>query len=98
RNVCFERYRRSLRRPRLVPLDEAGATAAEAQDGVRAEAIVAALEGIPPRQRTALLLDAVDGRSRSEIARELEIGETTVTGRLMRGRVNPRLTRDRLLS
>jgi RNA polymerase sigma factor (sigma-70 family) len=98
RNICFERYRRSQRRPRLVPLHEAMLTPAADESGIRAEEIRDALQGIPPRQRTALLLEAADGRSRAEIAEELRIGETTVTGLLMRARGNLRLQLDEGMS
>src|SRR5262245_46368049 len=98
RNVCFERYRRSQRRPRLVPLNEAAMTPADDETHVHADEIRDALQGIPPRQRTALMLEAADGRSRAEIAKELGIGETTVTGLLMRGRGNLRLQLDEGMS
>src|SRR5262249_38622705 len=98
RNVCFERHRRSLRRPRLVPLQEAAATPAADPSGVRAETILSAMQGLPPPQRTALLLDAIEGCSHAEIGGELRIGETTVTGLLKRARGNLRLQLDEGMS
>src|SRR5262245_39628388 len=98
RNICFERHRRMQRRPKFVPLHEAATTPADDPAGVRAGAIFDALQEIPARQRTALLLDAIDGRTRAEIAAELEIGETTVTGLLMRARGNLRLQLDEGMS
>src|SRR5262245_51655417 len=98
RNICFERYRRAQRRPRVVPLHEAAATPGNDTAGVRGDEILGALQGLPARQRTALLLDAVDGRSRAEIAAELGIGKPTVTGLLTRARGNLRLQLDEGMS
>src|SRR5262249_43354083 len=60
--------------------------------------ILSAMQGLPPRQRTALLLDAIEGCSHAEIAGELRIGETTVTGLLKRARGNLRLQLDEGMS
>ena len=79
RNVCLERYRHAQRRPR-VALHEVAATPSPTRRVPRT--ILSALQGIPARQRTALLLDGLEGRSRAEIAAALDIGETTVTGLL----------------
>ena len=98
RNICFERYRRAQHRPRLVSLQEAVATPMPDASAVHADEILSALHGLPARQRTALLLDAIDGRSREEIAAALGIGETTVTGLLIRARGNLRLQLDEGMS
>ena len=78
------------RRPLATPMPDASARA-RGRDPLGAA-------GLPARQRTALLLDAVDGRSREEIAAALGIGETTVTGLLIRARGNLRLQLDEGMS
>jgi RNA polymerase sigma-70 factor (ECF subfamily) len=93
RNICFERFRQALRRPQLVPLHEVPATTAH-ETGPRAGDVVAALRGVPRRQRAVLVLDGLEGRSRAEIAAALGIGEATVSGLLARGRNNLRLQLD----
>jgi len=87
------RWRRLWRR--LVPLEAArgreskreAAAAAAARD---LEGVLALLERIPARERAALLLHAVEGRSYSEIASILEAPIGTVGSLISRARVRLR--------
>src|SRR5262249_22232187 len=93
RNICLDRRREAQRRPELVALHEVEGPAPD-DFRVRADEIVSALRGLPPRQRTALLLDGVEGLSRAEIAEELGVEEQTVGNLLTRARRNLRLQLD----
>jgi RNA polymerase sigma-70 factor (ECF subfamily) len=97
RNLVHDRHRQSQRRPQQVELTEVPAPLPE-DVRVRADEIVSALQGVPSRQRVALLLDGLEGRSRAEIAAELGIEEQTVANLLARGRQNLRLQLDEGMS
>jgi RNA polymerase sigma factor (sigma-70 family) len=90
RNICLDRHRQAQRRPQQVTLHEVPAGADE-ELRVRADQIVSALQGLPTRQRMALLLDGLEGKSRAQIAAELGVGEPAVAKLLVRGRSNLRL-------
>jgi RNA polymerase sigma-70 factor (ECF subfamily) len=97
RNLVYDRHRQLHRRPQQVELSEVPAPPPE-DVRVRADEIVSALQGVPSRQRAALLLDGLEGRSRAEIAAELGIEEQSVANLLARGRQNLRLQLDEGMS
>lgn len=72
-NCCYDRLRR--RRP-TVPLDDAApsvADAAESPDPALRRALEQGLAALPPRQRSAFVLFAVEGFSHREIAEILDV-------------------------
>jgi RNA polymerase sigma-70 factor (ECF subfamily) len=91
-NRCLNALRTRSRRTELEPypdvlLDLSPGPAAryEARESVEL-AFIAALQGLPPRQRAALVLRDVLGFHTAEIAAMLETGETAVKGALQRAR------------
>lgn len=92
-NLCIDRYRRDMRRPRLLELDGAGAAAIPADDFddpvLRAEdaAIVRdALARLSPIHRAALVKREIEEKSYDVIAAELELPEDGVKHLLFRAR------------
>ncbi len=81
------RYRE--RRPLSVPLEEAGAPLAAVprqESRMECQDMVLALEQLPPEQRSAILLIALEGMPYDEAARVLCIPIGTLRSRLSRGR------------
>ena len=73
RNACRSRYRTLRRRPREEPLDESLFTPLPEEDE-SASRVTDALRALLPRQRAALVMQAVDGCSTAEIGRSSDSG------------------------
>lgn len=91
-NLCIDRQR-SRGRKRQVALDDApevsdGAPGAEGhlQEADRMAALQAALEGLPDRQRQAVVLRHLEGMTNPEIAAIMEIGVEAVESLTARGK------------
>src|SRR3954468_20210185 len=74
RNICRDRHRRTLRRPREVALTQSAHAVAEELPCSTSE-LLGALEAVPANERAALLGYELAGLSRAELAHEL--GGTT---------------------
>lgn len=87
-NLAMTRLHRAARRPRLLPIDEAGELASPPaqEEGLRYQDVLSALSRLPEEQRVVLLLVAVEDLSYAEAAKVLEIPVGTVMSRLSRGR------------
>ncbi|HWL36049.1 MAG TPA: RNA polymerase sigma factor SigM [Frankiaceae bacterium] len=89
-NACLDQLRRTRARP-TSPLDESAAAVADPADPMgRADLgrdVVAALRGITPDQRAAIVLVDVEGYSVDEAAELLGVPAGTVKSRCHRGRV-----------
>ena len=85
RNACRSRYRTLRRRPREEPLDESLFTPLPEEDE-SASRVTDALRALLPRQRAALVMQAVDGCSTAEIGEKLGLGATAVDALLFRAR------------
>lgn len=85
--LCLNEARRERRHPEH-PLEIAReATArASAEHAVQARQVRKALVALPTRQRLALLLKAVEGRSYQEIGQILECSQTDVANAIFRAR------------
>jgi RNA polymerase sigma-70 factor (ECF subfamily) len=91
-NLCTDRLRR--RRTRATealdvagdPPDGAPGAEARMQDAARAAALQAALDALPERQRQAVVLRHLEGRSNPEIAEILGIGVEAVESLTARGK------------
>ena len=88
-NLCTDR----LRKRRTAPLDEVAEPAdpqpsaeAQMQQAARADALQAALNTLPERQRQAVVLRHLEGLSNPEIADILEIGVEAVESLTARGK------------
>ncbi|MFK7835388.1 MAG: RNA polymerase sigma factor [Sulfitobacter sp.] len=88
-NLCTDQ----LRKRRTTPLDEAdmpadGAPGAEAQmqQTARVDALQAALDTLPDRQRQAVVLRHIEGLANPEIAAILEVGVEAVESLTARGK------------
>ena len=82
-NLCRSRFRR-----KVVPLRPAGSepsAEATAAGNARRDAVLAALAGLPARQREVVALRYFGELSTAETARELSIAEGTVKAHLHRG-------------
>lgn len=101
RNLCMDQFRAEGRQPRLVLLDDAyvevelkTASTAQADELLMAAedaAIVReALSLLSPAERAALIMWELEGRSSSEIARELGIKESSVRHTVSRARTSLR--------
>jgi RNA polymerase sigma factor (sigma-70 family) len=91
-NLCIDRMRRR-KRAASMPLDEAPElvdTAAGAETGMieadRLRALQAALDGLPERQRQAVILRHIEGLANPEIAAIMEIGVEAVESLTARGK------------
>ena len=89
RNLCTDR----LRKRRTVdidaipePADETPGVAAGMMQGTRAEALQTALGQLPERQRVAVTLRHLEGRTNPEIAEVLEISVEAVESLTARGK------------
>ncbi len=92
RNLCLDRMRRRGRLtalpedPDRMPADPAPDAEAQRQAGDRRDALQAALDGLPERQKAAILLVHFQGLSGREAARAMELGEEALESLLARGR------------
>lgn len=62
----------------------------------RARAMLATIEGLPPRCRQAFILHKIDGLSQAEVANRMSISANMVERHVMRGMDACRACRDRL--
>ena len=89
-NLAVNHLRRTARRRREVPLDDAGdsdvAVPSTQEDALRHDDILAAVGQLPDDQRAVLLLVSTEDVSYVEAARILDIPIGTVMSRLARGR------------
>ncbi|HKL65011.1 MAG TPA: RNA polymerase sigma factor [Roseovarius sp.] len=90
-NLCIDRQRRLRRGPVALdavpePPDPAPAAPARMQDRARAEALQAALAGLPARQRQAVVLRHIEGCANPEIAAIMETTVEAVESLTTRGR------------
>lgn len=85
-NVANDRWRRAVRRPER-PLGPGEAPVAEDQADVVAERdfLIRALAGLPPRQRTVLVLRYYNDMSEAEVASVLGCSVGTVKSQASRG-------------
>ncbi|MBX3530893.1 MAG: RNA polymerase sigma factor [Rhizobiaceae bacterium] len=87
-NMHRRRYRSTAGRTQLAALDEAGEVAAPAAlgDPLERDRLAAAIDLLPPEQRSVLMLVVVEGYAYAEVAGMLEIPVGTVMSRLSRAR------------
>ena len=89
-NLAVNHLRRSARRGRELPLDDAGdsdvAVPPTQEDALRHEEVLAAVGQLPDDQRSVLLLVSIEDVSYTEAARILDIPIGTVMSRLARAR------------
>jgi RNA polymerase sigma factor (sigma-70 family) len=86
-NACRTRYLRNARRPVEVPLDESLAhVPVPTGDEMDVDELLAALGELPFRQRAALVMRELDGRSYREIAETLEVTVPAVETLIFRAR------------
>ncbi|MBP0484029.1 RNA polymerase sigma factor [Sagittula salina] len=90
-NLCIDRMRKGRRQgPDLdaVPevADDAPSAVETMQQAARAEALQAALDTLPERQRQAVVLRHIEGLSNPEIARIMDIGARAVESLTARGK------------
>ena len=88
-NLCTDR----LRKRRSVPLDQvaeptdaAPSVAQKMQDRARVDALQAALQELPERQRQAVVLRHIEGLANPEIAEILDVGIEAVESLTARGK------------
>jgi RNA polymerase sigma-70 factor (ECF subfamily) len=94
-NLCLDRKRRAP----WVELEAAGEIVDSAPDaaeyveqGERDQMVAKAIEGLPVRQRTAIVLTYGDGMSNAEVAEILDTTVSAVETLLVRGKQNLRRT------
>ena len=89
-NLAVSHLRRTARRGREVPLDDAGesdvAAPSTQEDALRRDDILGSVGQLPEDQRSVLLLVSVEDVSYAEVARILDIPIGTVMSRLARAR------------
>ena len=85
-NVCRQRFRQSLRRPREVSLDEDVADRIVDDEAPNAQDIRHALGQLAFNQRAALVMRELEGRSYADIAEILGISSSAVETLLFRAR------------
>src|ERR671931_512867 len=85
-NVCRQRFRQSLRRPREVALEEDVADRLADDDAPSAEDIRRALGALGFNQRSALVMRELEGRSYADIAQILGVSVSAVETLLFRAR------------
>ncbi|HEX6391375.1 MAG TPA: sigma-70 family RNA polymerase sigma factor [Solirubrobacteraceae bacterium] len=78
RNACLDRLRRPTRTVDIVPLeavlhDRAGDPTAAVERRERLQLLVGGLNELPVRQRDALVMHELEGRSHQELARRLGV-------------------------
>src|ERR671924_352921 len=85
-NVCRQRFRQSLRRPREVAFDDDFADRIEDDEAPTAEDIRRALGHLAFNQRAALVMRELEGRSYQEIAEILDVSVSAVETLIFRAR------------
>jgi len=89
-NLAVNHLRRTARRGRELPLDDAGesdvAVPATQEDALRHDDVLAAVGQLPDDQRSVLLLVSIEDVSYAEAAHILNIPMGTVMSRLARAR------------
>jgi len=89
-NLCIDRRRRSRGTTDLEAVPELVDGAASVADGLqqraRAEALQRALDGLPARQRQAVILRHIEGLANPEIAQIMDIGTRAVESLVARGK------------
>lgn len=90
-NLCIDRQRRARGGALTLdaipePADDRASVTEAMQDRARAEALQAALNTLPPRQRQAVMLRHIDGLSNPEIAEIMEITVEAVESLTSRGK------------
>jgi RNA polymerase sigma factor (sigma-70 family) len=89
-SLAIDHLRRTARRGREVPLDDAGecdvAARSTQEDALRRDDILGAVGRLPDDQRSVLLLVSIEDMSYAEAARILDIPIGTVMSRLSRAR------------
>jgi RNA polymerase sigma-70 factor, ECF subfamily len=86
-NVARRRYRKRAVNIREVPLDtELAVAAPDDYDGPTADEICAAFRELPAKQRAALAMREIQGRSYAEIATELQLSTAAVETLIFRAR------------
>jgi RNA polymerase sigma factor (sigma-70 family) len=85
-NACRSRYVRIARRPVEVPFEESLAQVPAQPADVDVQALLAALGELPFRQRAAIVMRELDGRSYREIAETLEVTVPAVETLIFRAR------------
>ena len=85
RNLCRKRFHGLAQRPREEPFDESHHPT-EAEDAGAEHDVVAAINTLPPRQREAIVLQAVHGCTTAEIGNRLGLGGAAVDALLFRAR------------
>jgi RNA polymerase sigma-70 factor, ECF subfamily len=91
RNRCLDQLRRPMRTVPLEPLepfmgDAAGDPHAHAIRGEELDALVAGLRALPDRQRAALVMHELEGRSHADIARRLRVSTGATKALVCRAR------------
>src|SRR6266536_3528268 len=91
-NACRSRARRSMRRPREVPLDDVVSQLAVPEpERPNIRELLRALGRLPFNQRTALTMRELEGRSYPEIAETLGVSVGAVEALIARARRTLRL-------
>jgi RNA polymerase sigma factor (sigma-70 family) len=90
RNVCRQRFREAQRRPLLEPLDPERLEAYASESQATAVDIRTALMSLPSRQRTALVMRELEGRSNTEICQTLGLTDAALQALLVRARRSAR--------
>lgn len=88
-NLCTDRLRRARSAPLEAapePVDEAASAADRLQDAARAAALQKALDGLPERQRQAVVLRHIEGLANPEIAEIMHISVDAVGSLNARGK------------
>ncbi|MXU63841.1 RNA polymerase sigma factor [Oceanomicrobium pacificus] len=88
-NLCTDRLRRRLGQPLdgiAEPEDDRPSVEAQLMGADRQTALQVALDGLPERQRLAIVLRHIEGRSNPEIATVLDVSVEAVESLLARGR------------
>ncbi len=88
-NLCTDRLRKRGQVPLddiAEPADPAASAVQRLQDAARIDALQLALNGLPDRQRQAVVLRHIDGLTNPEIAAILEVGIEAVESLTARGK------------
>ena len=88
-NLCTDRLRKRMTTPLddvAEPADPAPSAATQMQQSARVDALQAALQILPDRQRQAVVLRHIEGMANPEIAAILEVGVEAVESLTARGK------------